>query len=186
MLSVQGYVGVLGQGLFHSLNFDTTGLAPATYTLFAVALGISLGIVTRSTLGAMAGTLIAFIVARIAGDLARGHWLSLLPTRRVVEKLNPAVSNITPDLHPVAYGFLTKDGRILPADDGALAACIEQNHRNGDPTACYPKLGITAQFADVLGPAQYWTAQLVELALYGGVAAVLLGAGIWLLRKRSL
>jgi hypothetical protein len=184
MLSVQGYVGVLGQGLFHTWNFTTTGFAPTAYTMLAVAIGIALGIITRSTLGAMAGTLVVFVAARVIGHLARGQWLGLLPTTRIVQPLDAA--GHSPDQHAVAYGFLTKDGSVVPADDGALAACVEQNHRSGDPTTCYPKLGITQQFADVLGPGQYWTAQLIELALFGGVAVALLGTGIWLLRKRSL
>lgn len=184
VLSVQGYVGVLGQGLFHNWNFDTTGLAPAAYTLFAVGVGIALGIITRSTLAAMAGTLVAFVTARVIGDLARGHWQGLLPTQRIVRPL--ADDGIAPDQYPVAYGFLTKDGRVIPSDDGALAACVEQSRAGGDPTTCYPKLGITQQFSDVLGPTQYWTAQLIELVLFGGAAAALLGVSVWLLRKRSL
>jgi hypothetical protein len=183
-ISAQGYVGVRGQGLFTALTFDTSGFAPAAHTLFAVAAGIALGIITRHTVTAMAGSLGAFVVARFAGDTVRAHWLDLLPTKRVVTKIN-APQAYNPDFKTMHSGYLTADGKVF-SDEGPLTACIEQNHRTGDPTACYPKLGLTQQYSDVLTGGHYWTAQLIETALFGGVAAVLLGVAVVLLRKRSL
>jgi hypothetical protein len=183
-ISAQGYVGVRGQGLFEALTFDTSGLAPMAYAVFAVAVGITLGIVTRHTVTAMAGALGAFIVVRFAGDTVREFWLDLLPTKRVVTAVD--ASGVTnPDAKIVESGYLTADGKVL-ADDGPLTACFEQNHQSGDPTTCYPKLGITQRYNDVLDGGHYWTAQLIEAALFCGLAAILLGIGVLLLRKRSL
>jgi hypothetical protein len=185
LISVQGWIGVRQQGLFNPLTFDTSGLVPAGYTLFAVATGIALGIITRHTVTAMAGTLGAFPIVRFIGDTIRPHWLNLLPTQRIVHPVVDAGSAVSPDMRVMHTGFLTAGGRIL-SNDGPLQACIEANHRTGDPTTCYPKLGITQQYADVLTGGQYWAAQLVEAAIFAGLAAVLLGVGIWLLRRRSL
>jgi hypothetical protein len=153
--------------------------------MFGVAVGLTLGIVTRHTITAMAGTLGAFAVARFAGDTVRHAWLNLLPTDRVVDPINMPEADRNPDLLTIHTGYLTKGGNVL-SDEGPLKACVEQNHRNGDPTTCYPKLGVTHHYADVLGGGQYWTAQLVETALFAGVATVLLVIAIGLLRKRSL
>jgi hypothetical protein len=185
LISVQGWMGVRQQGLFNTLTFDTSGLVPAGYAVFAVATGIALGIITRQAVAAMAGTLGAFPVARFIGDTIRPHWLDLLPTRRIVHPVNDAGSAVNPDTMAMHTGFMTTGGRILP-DDGLLRACIEANHRTGDPTTCYPKLGITQQYTDVLTGGQYWMAQLIEAAMFAGLAAALLGIGIWLLRRRSL
>jgi hypothetical protein len=185
LISVQGSIGVRHQGLFNTLTFDTSGLVPAGYTLFAVATGIALGIITRHTVTAMAGTLGAFPVARVIGDTIRPHWLNLLPTQRIVHAVNDAGSAVNPDMLAMRTGFMTAGGRVF-SDDGPLQACIEANHRTGDPTTCYPQLGITQQYTDVLTGGQYWIAQLIEAAMFAGLAAGLLGIGIWLLRKRSL
>jgi hypothetical protein len=185
LISVQGWIGVRQQGLFNTLTFDTSGLVPAGYTLFAVATGIALGIITRHTVTAMAGTLGAFPVGRFIGDTIRPHWLNLLPTQRILHPVQDAGSVVNPDQMTMHVGFVTAGGKIL-SDEGPLQACIEANHRTGDPTTCYPKLGITQQYADVLTGGQYWVAQLIEAAMFAGMAAVLLGIGIWLLRRRSL
>lgn len=183
-ISAQGYVGVRGQSLFEALTFDTSGIVPAAYTAFAVAVGIALGIAGRHTVTAMAGTLGAFTVVRFAAETARPSWLDALPTKRVVTPIN-AAGGYSPDAKIVHTGYLTADGKVL-ADDGALTACFEQAQANGDPTTCYSKLGVTQQYHDVLDGGHYWTAQLIESALFVGVAAAVLCVGILLLRKRSL
>lgn len=183
-ISAQGYVGVRGQGLFEPLTFDTSGIVPAAYSVFAVAVGIVLGIISRHTVTAMAGTLGVYTVVRLAAETARPSWLDALPTTREVSPINTD-SGISPDARIVQSGYLTADGKVL-SDDGPLTACFEQTRANGDPTTCYSKLGLTQQYHDVLDGGHYWTAQLIETALFVGVAAVVLCVGILLLRKRSL
>jgi hypothetical protein len=183
LVSAQGYAGVLQQGLFNRLTFDTSGIAPAAYTIFAVVTGILLGIATRRTVTAMAGTLGAFAVARFAGEAAREAWLPLLPTQRVVRPIDGIDTSVGATSTVMHSGYLKADGTIVPSD--ALTACFDQ-FRGGDPTGCYPKTGVTQAYADVLGGGQFWTAQLIETGLFVAVGAILLAVSVWLLRKRSL
>jgi hypothetical protein len=62
-------------------SFDLEGLVPVGYTLFALALGVFAGVLTRRTLPAMAVTLVGFLAARLAVELlARPRFLA--PLRR--------------------------------------------------------------------------------------------------------
>ena len=56
--------------------FDLEGLAPIGYALFAVALGVFAGALTRKTQAAMAATLVGFLATRLPVEfLARAHYL---------------------------------------------------------------------------------------------------------------
>ena len=61
--------------------FDLAGLVPIGYALFAVALGVLAGALTRRTQTAMTVTLVGFLATRLAEELlARAHFLA--PERR--------------------------------------------------------------------------------------------------------
>ena len=186
VISAAGNAGVLQQGLYEPLTFDTSGLAPVGYTVFAVAVGIVLGIARRHTVTAMAATLAAFAVARFAGESARAWWITLLPTDRILGPVDG--SGPLPDLHQgeeVGFGYLKADGTTVTWD--SVQSCLEQGRTDpdADPTVCYTEAGITQTYTDVIGD-HFWTAQLIETLLFAGVAVGLLAVGVWLLRKRSL
>ena len=62
-------------------SFDLVGVVPLGYALFAVALGVFAGVLTRKTLPAMAITLVGFVAARLVVELlARPRFLA--PLRR--------------------------------------------------------------------------------------------------------
>jgi hypothetical protein len=68
----------------------------------------------------------------------------------------------------------------------SIESCLQQASGDADTKLCYTKAGITQSFTDILSGEQFWTAQLIETVLFGGVAVCLLAVGVWLLRKRSL
>jgi hypothetical protein len=71
-------------------TFDQRDLVPVGYAAFAVALGITAGLLVRRTLPAMAVTLVAFVAAR----LAVAGWLRpvLLAPSHLVLALNPVTT----------------------------------------------------------------------------------------------
>jgi hypothetical protein len=77
-----------GRNLF--ATFDQRDLVPVGYAAFAVALGITAGLLIRRTLPAMAVTLVAFVAARAAGT----GWLRpvLAAPSHLVLALNPATT----------------------------------------------------------------------------------------------
>jgi len=73
-------------------SFDLEGLVPVGYALFAVALGVFAGVLTRRTLPAMAITLVGFLATRLLVELlARPRFLA--PLRRTF----PVLGNLTPN-----------------------------------------------------------------------------------------
>jgi hypothetical protein len=184
-IAAQGNAGVLQQGVYEPLTFGTSGLAPMAYTVFAVVVGIVLGIAGRHTVTAMAGTLAAFAIARFAGEAARASWLDLLPVVRILGPVDG--SGAQPDLHGgtiLGAGFLKTDGTTATLD--SVESCLQQAGDDADAKLCHAKAGITQSYTDVLNDDQFWTAQLIETVIFGGVAVCLLAVGVWLLRKRSL
>lgn len=72
-----GPLATSGGGRINYVSFDVQGVVPIAYTLFAVALGIFLGTVTRKVLPAMGATIAVFVVARVAIEWgARKHYMS--------------------------------------------------------------------------------------------------------------
>jgi hypothetical protein len=74
----------ISANLFDGTVFSQRGIVPAGYALFAFALGVTAGVLIRRTLPAMAATLVAFFVVRIAVT----QWIRpnfAAPLRRVVE-----------------------------------------------------------------------------------------------------
>jgi hypothetical protein len=87
--------------------FDQRDIVPVAYALFALALGVSLGVVIRRTLPAMAATLTAFVAVRIAF----GQWIR--------PKLFAPLHAVTPFSAPTGPGNVATPpgiGSINPAD----------------------------------------------------------------------
>jgi ABC-type transport system involved in multi-copper enzyme maturation permease subunit len=62
---------------FSNALFGQRGFVPIGYALFAVALGVTFGLIIRRTVPAMAATLVAFIAARLSSSLyVRPHFMS--------------------------------------------------------------------------------------------------------------
>jgi hypothetical protein len=131
----------------------------------------------------MAGTLGAFAVARFAGETVRPYWLDLLPADRVI---GPLDGGTTLDLAGGTIrgsGYLKADGATVAQE--SLDPCLQQSGGT-DPAACFAQLGVTRSYSDVLAGDHFWTAQIIESAIFVGIAALLVAVGVWLLRKRSL
>ena len=81
--------------------FERRDLAPIAYALFAFAVGALIGAVVRRTVPAMAGTLVAYVFARIASTLwVRPH---LLAPKHVSMSL----------LNTEGFGFISRNGGPL-------------------------------------------------------------------------
>lgn len=98
--------------------FDARDVAPIGYTFFAFAMGALLGAVIRRTLPAMAATLAAFVVARIAIQT----WVRpyLMPSRHLTASILGAGN----------FGFFSKNGGppILAAQaDGPPGSWVIHN-----------------------------------------------------------
>ena len=95
---------------FNPGRFDIMGLVPVAYSLFAVALGIAAGAVTRRVLPAMAVTLAGFIAVRAVVALwLRPHYMS------AVTVFYKATSGFTPagSFWQLSSGIIGPDGQPI-------------------------------------------------------------------------
>jgi hypothetical protein len=160
--------------------FDGQGIVPASYALFAVALGVAAGAILKRALPAMAATLLSFLAVRLLiAAVLRRHFAP--PTR------HDYVPLIGSDLnHPGAWIFRQQTteaghtvspftiGTTCPANKAStsktLDHCIRAHH---------------FRQIDVFQPAShYWLFQGIETAIFCGLALALLTITYWWVRER--
>ena len=192
------------------LLFPARGIAPVGYAMFAFAVGVTVGMLVRRTIPAMAITLAVFVAAQVAMPLlVRPHLVS--PAESTVEITPANVDGFVwgPDdvLEVSASGagagawVLSSDivdatgnvvdPLVLPSSSGPCADPPE------DPTATGPEddPGVAACLAEIerLGyrlqatyhPAgRFWRLQWYEAGIYTGLALGLTGFCVWRIRRR--
>jgi hypothetical protein len=193
LLAVAGLFALMVEWWFEPLNratgdrftwliFDQQGSVPAGYALFAFALGVLAGAITRRTVRAMGITLASFFVVRFAVAVwIRPHYLGTL------ERTYPLSANRMPNPFrsdfviggggPGIGGIYDAAGRFIK---GGQTFCLPPM-----PAECVFEYGRGAYNLEILQPAsRYWLFQGIETLLFAGVAVVLLIGAIWWIRRR--
>jgi ABC-2 family transporter protein len=173
--------------------FDLEGPAPVGYALFALALGVFAGVLTRKTQTAMAITLAGFLLARLPVSLlARPRFLAPL------ERTFPVAGTTAPNqlsgdwiLGAGVYdaqGTLRSGGASTAAfGDSAQAVCGMPPDAPPDPLLeqCLASYGPAAYNQEIFQPAdRFWLFQTIETALFIALAVLLLLAAIHWVRRR--
>jgi ABC-2 family transporter protein len=173
--------------------FDLEGLVPVGYALFALALGVFAGVLTRKSLTAMAITLAGFLAARLPVSLlARPRFLAPL------ERTFPVAGTTAPNqlsgdwiLRAGVYdaqGTLRSGGTSgTTFGDSAQAVCGTPPDAPPDPLLqqCLANYGPGAYNQELFHPAErFWLFQGIETALFVALAALLLLAAIHWVRRR--
>ncbi len=105
--------------------FDTRGVTPIGYAVFAFALGVTAGVLIRRSLPAVATTLVAYVVVR----LAVREWVRpyLLPPLHAVEPLTTA-GGVGLSLSPSGLSLAVSGGNIRNAWVISSAAVDASGH----------------------------------------------------------
>jgi ABC-type transport system involved in multi-copper enzyme maturation permease subunit len=181
-----------GQGRINYLSFDIQGVAPIAYTLFAVALGIFLGVLVRRVLPAMGITLVAFIAVRAVIEyVARKNYLS--PVSLKV----PVTSTLQYNQYAGDWIFsnnvLSASGKTL-LGDGQLECqgsnVVSMSTYNGTmATSANPCVDPNYQGAYNLQTYQpgthFWNLQWIESGIFVGLSALLIYLALLRLRRVS-
>jgi len=160
--------------------FDLQGVAPVGHVMFAVALGIFAGTVTRRVLPAMAVTLVGFVGLRLLVELvARPRFLPPL------ERRFPVVGTSMPtQLYPdwvLSRAIYNADGVKISGYGNSTAVC-EPGPAEAECSSHYPA---GAYNLDVYHPAdRFWLFQGIEAGIYVVLAAILLGLAVHWVRRR--
>lgn len=158
------------------LIFDLQGVVPLAYTLFAIALGIAAGVVTRKLLPAMGITLAGFIVVRVlVGWLVRPHYQP-----QVVRRIPVVTDKLPNDLHGdwvVSSGVYDASGRQLVAHGNQFCPPDVSGHTPPDCDASRYNL-------EHLQPAgRFWNFQWIEFGIFVALAAALLAFSVYRVRR---
>ena len=180
----------LNADAFQVNHFDITGIVPAGYAVFAMALGISTGTLLRRTLPALAVTLAGFTALRALTAL----WLRLryMTPVTVYYKLTapftPAGSYLgigqgwigpngqPPVPGPGNYGF---GGAPVPA------VCEKfMSGPNPNPLPCLMAHGYRG-YVTYQPASRFWAFQGIETGIFVVLAAILLAVTFWVLKWRD-
>ncbi|WP_199439354.1 ABC transporter permease subunit [Umezawaea beigongshangensis] len=189
-LSAAGVLGPRNSGSFHFLNFGVEHVSPVAYAVFAFALGTFVGAVSRRTLVAMTAGLGVFTVARFALSDLVGH---LVPPQRVEAALGEDLKVYQDGSLVTGRGWLDTSGRVVPDDraDALNLACKRSVTEAGtaksqeEYLACLPESGLATTYADFVPESLAWQVHLVDAAIFGGLAVLLLVGTALVLRRQS-
>ncbi|HUQ58564.1 ABC transporter permease [Lentzea sp.] len=187
-ISAAGQLGPRMNGPFNTLTFGIEHVSPVGYALFAFALGTFLGVVSRRTLVAMTAGLGAFVVVRFA---LSGLVDRLVPAQRLEVAPGEQLTVHEDGSLVIDYGWLDNAGQpVAEAKAGALVQACKTTPAGTPNTqegylACLPQSGLPQRFAVFVPPSQAWQVHLVDLAIFGGLALLLLAGTAWALRRQS-
>jgi ABC-2 family transporter protein len=199
-----GGASILSETRFGWFVFPSHGITPLGYAAFAFALGVTVGLLIRRPIPAMAATLAIFAVFQAGVPL----WIrpNLFPTSQTTATIAASGANISlkanPSLaltasivpgHPGAWIISSQSVdaagqpvRIIPAACGPAVTAIFHNTNTNGPSAvntCLARQGI--RVAESYQPAShYWPLQFAETGFYLVLALALAGFCFWRLGRR--
>jgi hypothetical protein len=172
-------------------RFDTTGIVPVSYAIFAMALGVCAGLLLRRTLPALAVTLAGFAGLRALVALwLRPHYITPVTVYyKLTAPFTPAGSylgvsqGITGANGKLSAGGLSDyyiSGLQVPAG-GQNCMSITGLHNAPSCLAAHGYRGyLTYQPAS-----RFWAFQGIEAGIFVVLAAVLLAIAFWVLKRRD-
>jgi ABC-type transport system involved in multi-copper enzyme maturation permease subunit len=187
----------LGMGPFSLLVFDAHGITPLGYAAFAFTLGVTIGVLLRRTVPAMAITLAIFAAIQVAMPLSiRPHLFPPHHTTAALSSFTQLPTRIGPngtfaftvDYLPSQPGaWILSSGAVNAAGQpvSASPAACKSPALTGSPawTPCLTSHGI--RIAVSYQPAsRYWPIQGTETAIYLALALALAGFCFWRLDRR--
>jgi hypothetical protein len=178
--------------------FPTRGIAPIGYAAFAFVLGVTVGVLIRRTVPAMAATLAAFAFIQITWPVwLRPHLIP--PAHKFVALTAANIPNadlavgpgdttiIVPNLPSMAGDWIISSQNIDPAgrpfNVNTVSVCL-----GNTPQACDNTLS-RLHLRDVIAyqPAsRFWALQGYETSIFLAAALVLAGFCFWWIRRRRL
>jgi hypothetical protein len=176
--------------------FGARGIAPIGYAAFAFALGVTVGVLVRRTVAAMAITLAIVVAAQIVMPLwVRPHLVTPVSINQALDTANIRQMGMSenggrmtvegevnlPGAWILSNETITTAGKVFtgPAN---TAAC----NRDGSPKECFDWLATLhlRQSLTYQPASRFWDLQWRETGIFLALAALLAGFGVWWVRRR--
>jgi ABC-type transport system involved in multi-copper enzyme maturation permease subunit len=187
-------INALSASAFVPGQFDTQGIVPIGYAVFAMALGIAAGTVARRTLPAIAVALGGFIALRLViSTFLRPHYMAAVTTYYKV------TGSFTPpgQAWVLSQGAVSRTGVTVAQGWGDLYPALPASCQKLLPTAPTGKSGsdnavFTCMqahgwrgFATYQPAGRYWPFQGIETGIYVLLAAALIWLAFVIIRRRD-
>jgi hypothetical protein len=189
---------------FQPNYFDTQGIVPIGYAVFAMALGITAGVAFRRTLPAIAVTLGGFIGLRVwFSQNIRQHLMPPVttitslastwsPTRMSITLSNYVINGSGQQVTNVQSATMINFPTAALSPTVVPAACQHDvtpavtATGNGSPAllSCLARAGFRNVFSYQPG-SRYWAFQGIETGIFVAIAAVLLAVAWYVVRRRD-
>lgn len=174
-------------GRMHTAAFVVSAPSLVSVTLFAFALGVLAGTALRRTIPAMVATLVTYLIVRIATEESlRPSYRT--PLTRITDPGTGSDAGRLPATDwTVGSGWIDSAGhRLTKGEQTDLLHRIYGGSGTApdDVVEKYLAAHGMRHFTDYHPAGDFWTFQAIESAAFLGLAAVLLAATVWLVRRR--
>jgi hypothetical protein len=180
------------------LLFGARGVAPIGYAAFAFALGVTVGVLVRRTIPAMAVTLVIAVAALLVMPLwGRAHLIPPLTTTTPFDTSNirgigmsegGQDMRVTADVNIPDAWIITNE--TVKADGNAFTGPgdLQKCGRNASPDTCIEWIASLhlQQKVTYQPDSRFWPLQFAETAIFLVLAGLLAGSCFWLVRPRRL
>jgi hypothetical protein len=162
------------QGRMQNSVFDSEGIVVFGYTLFALGLATAVGVIWRRAVPALVVGFVGYFAARLFVDT----WLR----QRLVDPLTITWKGGGRDPGVLAHAWVLSEGPVGQGGQGGQGV-----HALALPT---PGAKAAANAAAVKfeaiyhPPSHFWSLQIIETALFGGIALGLLAFAAWWIHER--
>lgn len=182
--------------------FGARGLVPIGYAVLACTIGVTVGLILRRTVAAMAVTLVIVAAVQIVLPLALAPRL-LTPVTKSVAITGSTLSSAVfedqggplsridvkidaPGAWITANETINPSGRVVTTLPAWTWNCAGMKHPKGTVEACYARLAKEGYYQRVVyQPAnRYWKLQWIATAILLGFSLLLTGFSFWWLRSR--
>jgi hypothetical protein len=165
------------EGRIGPAGFDIEGLVVPAYALFALALGVLAGLLLRRTVAAMTVTLVVFAATRLAVlEFLRPRFLSPLHRVVVASDGGRSVGDWV-----LSDTLVDGGGRKISTAREDLAV-LHAQQAGIDPHTYLVTLGWKRVISYQPG-SRFWTFQLIEAGIFVALAAAVVAATLWFVRR---
>ena len=187
-----------GMNRLQPAMFGARGVAPVGYAAFAFVLGVTVGMLVRNTLGAMAatpviaavveGAMIAWIRPHLIAPLRAASALNLASVQSAGPNTGVPAGNalfVSAPLNPPPGGWMYSS-QVLSSSGSTSLGPVPRACSSGSWQACLSALGrLHLQQTVTYQPAsRYWPLQWAESGIFMALALVLAGFCFWWIRRR--
>jgi hypothetical protein len=165
-------------GRFDGTSFDLEGTVSLGYVLFALGLGLAVGVVWRRTAPAVIASFLTYVACRLFVD----GWLRqrFVTPRSATWSINAGGPNLNRDW-VLSSGMSDSAGHPFTAGFAAVQACGRAGFKGGKTlnAQCLAQHGGGYNHAVWQPASRFWEFQGIETALFAGVGLLLIAFAAW-------